>query len=111
MAKFGNVSEVDLFFVSSSRQLYCSAKPSSSTLEEASFRRKRSLIVRYSQANTRSQSQSRIYYIGFMGETRQLKKEPGDRLTGSSSRLSSILDADSLTRLSRPLSRSGDGCR
>ncbi|ORY88033.1 PITH domain-domain-containing protein [Leucosporidium creatinivorum] len=46
MAKFGNVSEVDLFF-----------------------------------ANTRSQSHSRIYYIGFMGETRQLKKEPGDRLT------------------------------
>jgi hypothetical protein len=75
MAKFANVSEVDLFFVSSL----------------SAFPRRRALTDPdpfTSQANARSQSHSRIYYIGFMGETRQLKKEPGDRLTGSS-RLSS----------------------
>ncbi|KAM0787616.1 hypothetical protein ACM66B_003682 [Microbotryomycetes sp. NB124-2] len=32
-------------------------------------------------ANSRSGTHSRLYYIGFMGESRSLKKEAGDRLT------------------------------
>ncbi|KAI5480490.1 thioredoxin family Trp26 [Pseudohyphozyma bogoriensis] len=32
-------------------------------------------------SNTRSSTHSRLFYLGFMGESRQLKKEPNDRLT------------------------------
>jgi hypothetical protein len=35
----------------------------------------------FSQANTRSE-QTRLFYLGFMGESRQLKKEPGEPMTG-----------------------------
>lgn len=91
MAKFGNVSEVDLFFVSftsspqdRSGSLQRVAVDSPSESRRSKLSRALLNLACSLQANTRSQSQSRIYYIGFMGETRQLKKEPGDRLTGSS---------------------------
>lgn len=34
------------------------------------------------QGNARA-DQSRLYYLGFLGEARQLKKEPGEPMSGS----------------------------
>ncbi|GAA5928555.1 PITH domain-containing protein [Sporobolomyces koalae] len=43
-------------------------------------------------ANTRSE-QTRLFYLGFMGESRQLKKEPGEPMTvGAENAASSMLD-------------------
>lgn len=69
ISKFANVSELDLFFVSFSRF--------SSLLEAGPIAEE--LLL--SQANTRSE-QTRLFYLGFMGESRQLKKEPGEPMTG-----------------------------
>jgi len=69
ISKFANVSELDLFFVSFHDFPFSfEAEPVAEDLL-------------FSQANTRSE-QTRLFYLGFMGESRQLKKEPGEPMTG-----------------------------
>ncbi|GAA6060065.1 hypothetical protein JCM10212_003026 [Sporobolomyces blumeae] len=44
-------------------------------------------------SNTRSSDQSRLFFLGFMGESRQLKKEPGEPMTiGAENAAPSLLD-------------------
>lgn len=67
IARFNNVMAVDLAFVGPSLSHFLSL-----ILTELSLLNQ--------QSESRSHTQSRLFYLGFMGEARQLKKEPGDKM-------------------------------
>jgi len=76
IARFANVSDVSLYFV----------RPLSLLLSSSSSCAVPGLTPTRTcaQANARA-DQSRLYFLGFLGESRQLKKEPGEPMTGASS--------------------------
>ena len=79
ISKFANVSELDLFFVRCSLVVSLLHAP----------RDRGAHNYEYVQSNTRS-DQTRLFYLGFMGESRQLKKEPGEPMTGEYFRSHSV---------------------
>lgn len=77
ITKFANVSDVSLYFVRALLSLFRSFSVSV-------------LTKCLTQANARGE-QSRLYFLGFLGESRQLKKEPGEPMTSASAPLLSHL--------------------
>lgn len=70
MSKFGNVSCVDLFFVSPALARLTGMGGGSRADN------------RDSQSDARDSAHSRLYYLGFLGESRVLKKDPNEAMTG-----------------------------